>query len=133
MDTLDAIDRSKGDDSAHLIDILKYWLKRADPSPTSKGLVDALKSSPVGESQLARDVEDELHSLANSCSFDKSVHPPQVPSRQYNFTFWTQVGVRCLLIFMLFLVPHYSDHMPATKPELSPGIETNIHHDRQVM
>ena len=103
VDTLDAIERSRGDDGDHLRDILKFWLKRDAPTPTSKALVDALKSSPVGESRLACDVEDKLLSLPNSRSFDKSMHTPLVPSRQYNFLLWMKVI--CILIFMLiFLV-----------------------------
>ena len=100
VDTLDAIERSRGDDGDHLRDILKYWLKRAAPTPTSKALVDALKSSPVGESRLACDVEGKLHSLPNSHSLDKSMHTPLVRSRQCNFRLW----ILCMLIF-LFIVP----------------------------
>ena len=111
VDTLDAIERSRGDDGDHLRDILKYWLKRDAPTPTSKALVDALKSAPVGESRLACDVEDKLYSLSNSRSFDKSMHTPLVPSRQYNFRLWMKVI--CILSFMLiFLVglTLYSDY-----------------------
>ena len=99
VDTLDAIGRSRGDDGDHLRDILKYWLKRDAPTPTSKALVDALKSSPVGESRLACDVEDKLFSLPNSHSFDKGMHTPLVSSRQYNFLLWIKIA--CIVIFML--------------------------------
>ena len=112
VDTLDAIERSRGDDGDHLRDILKCWLKRDAPTPTSKALVDALKSSPVGESRLACDVEDNLYSLPNSRSFDKSMHTPLVPSRQYNFRVWMKLA--CILSFMLiFLVglTLYSDYI----------------------
>ena len=102
VDTLDAIERSRGDDGDRLRDVLKYWLRRAAPAPTSKALVDALKSAPVGESRLACDVEGKLYSLPNFRSFDKSMHTPPVPSRQYNFRLW--IKVICLLVFIVILI-----------------------------
>ena len=102
VDTLDAIKLSGENTGDHLRDILKYWLKRDAPTPTSKALVDALKSQTVGESRLACDVEDKLLSLPNSRSFDKSMHTPPVPSRQYNFRLWIK-GI-CLLIFIVILI-----------------------------
>ena len=110
---LDAIERNRGDDGDHLRDTLKKWLKRDAPTPTIKALVDALKSSPVGESRLASDVEDKLHSLLNSCSFDKSTHTPLVLSRQYSLSLW--IAVVCLLIFLFVLI-----------------FLVYIHHDQQV-
>ena len=98
VDTLDDIKLSGENTGDHLRDILKFWLKRDAPTPTSKALVDALKSSPVGESRLACDVEDKLLSLPNSRSFDKSMHTPPVPSRRYF------LKVICLLIFIFMLI-----------------------------
>ena len=109
---LDAIERSRGEDGDHLRDTLKKWLKRNSPTPTIKALVDALKSSPVGESRLASEVEDKLHSLLNSCSFDKSTHTPLVPSRQYSLPLL--IAVMCLLIFITLmfvsLVPTFTSN-----------------------
>ena len=117
---LDAIEQSRGDLGDHLRDTLKKWLKRDTPAPTIKALVDALKSSPVGESRLACHVKDKLPSLLNSCSFEKSTHTPLVPSRQSNFTLW--ITVMCLLIsitvMLIFLVPTFTSN--------------DIHHDQQV-
>ena len=96
---LDAIERSRGDDGDHLRDTLKKWLERDAPTPTIKALVDALKSSPVGESRLACDVEDKLHSLPNSPSFDKSTHTPLVLSRQCSLPLWIKVVIIFGLIF----------------------------------
>ena len=108
MDTLDAIERTRGDDGDHLRDVLKFWLKRAAPTPTSKALVDTLKSSPVGESRLACDVEDKLYSLPNSRSFDKSMHTPLVPSREYNFCLWMKLA--CFMLIFLVGLTLYSDY-----------------------
>ena len=102
VDTLDDIKQSGENSGDHLRDILECWLKRAAPTPTSKALVDALKSSPVGESRLACDVEDKLLSLPNSHSFDKSMHTPPVPSRQCKFHLWIK-AVSFVLIFLVAL------------------------------
>ena len=59
---LDAIERSRGDDGDHLRDTLNLWLKRDAPTPTVKTLVAVLKSSPVGESRLANDVQQSVQS-----------------------------------------------------------------------
>ena len=108
VDTLDATERTRGDDGDHLRAILKLWLKRAAPTPTSEALVDALKSSPVGESRLACDVEDKLHSLPNSHSFDKSMHTPLVPSRQCNFRL--RIKLACFMLIFLVGLTLYSDY-----------------------
>ena len=98
-DTLDAIECNRGNVGDHLRDMLKHWLKRVDPTPTSKTLVDALKSDPVGESRLAYDVENDLHSLPNPIpwphSSDKSILLPL--SRQYQ---WITVVLILTLLFL---------------------------------
>ena len=98
VDTLDAIERNRGDDGDHFRDMLKYWLKRADPTPTSKALVDALNSRLVGESWLVCDLESNLHSLSNPTrrphSSDESRHSPL--STQYRW-------IKAVLVIALFL------------------------------
>ena len=98
VDTLDAIERNKGDDGDHFRDMLKFWFKRTDPTPTSKALVDALNSRLVGESWLVCDLESNLHSLANPTrrphSSDESRHSPL--STQYRW-------IKVVLVFALFL------------------------------
>ena len=52
VDTLDSIEREKGDDGDHLRNVLKSWLKQG--GATWGALSDALKSPTVGERQLAK-------------------------------------------------------------------------------
>ena len=52
VDTLDSIEQEKGNDGDHLRNLLKRWLKQG--GATWGALADALKSSTVGECQLAK-------------------------------------------------------------------------------
>ena len=55
VNTLDYIEREKGDDWDHLRNLLKSWLKRG--GATWGTLSDALKSPSVGEHQLAKKLD----------------------------------------------------------------------------
>ena len=55
VDTLDSIERERGDDGDHLRNAMKWWLKRG--TPTWGALSHALKSPTVGECQLAKKLE----------------------------------------------------------------------------
>ena len=52
------IERKTGDSMDQLRDTLDYWMNN-DPSPSWRGLVDALKSPSVGAKRLAQKIEEE--------------------------------------------------------------------------
>ena len=59
-DTLDNIRSTCGSSTQDcLLEVLKKWLRRVNPYPTWKAIVDALKSIVVGEEKLAHKLEDE--------------------------------------------------------------------------
>ncbi len=57
--TLDAIEQAKANPSDRLEAVLVDWLRGATAATTWKQLIDALRSAPVGEIQLARKLELE--------------------------------------------------------------------------
>ena len=50
-----------------LRDTLDYWMHN-DPSPSWRGLVDALKAPSVGEKRLAEEIEEEYCDLEEQSS-----------------------------------------------------------------
>ena len=50
------IERKSNDSMDQLHEVLDYWMKN-DPSPSWRGLVDALKAPIVGENWLAEEIE----------------------------------------------------------------------------
>ena len=70
-DTLDNIKSNCGSSTQDcLLEVLKKWLRRVNPYPTWKTIVDALKSIVVGEEKLAQKLEDEY------CKQDNTRSPP---------------------------------------------------------
>ena len=55
--TLDAIEQAKANPSDRLEAVLVDWLRGATAATTWKQLIDALRSAPVGEIQLAEKLE----------------------------------------------------------------------------
>ena len=58
-DTLDNIEGNSGSTQHCLREMLKKWLRKVNPYPTWKAVVDALKSVVVGEETLAQQLEDK--------------------------------------------------------------------------
>ena len=53
--------------------MLDYWMNNAtDPLPSWKVLVDALKATTVGESRLAKELEERYCSPEDQCSLGES-------------------------------------------------------------
>ena len=70
-DTLDNIKSNCGSSTQDcLLEVLKKWLRRVNPYPTWKAIIDALKSIVVGEGNLAQKLEDEY------CKQDSTRSPP---------------------------------------------------------
>ena len=55
VDTLDSIERERGDDGDHLRNMLKWWLKQG--AATWRALADALKNPIIGEHQLSKKLD----------------------------------------------------------------------------
>ena len=71
-DTLDNIRSNCGSSTQHcLLEVLKVWLRKTNPYPTWKAVVDALRSAVVGEERVAKQLED-LYCKQDSFS---SAHP----------------------------------------------------------
>ena len=67
-DTLDNIEANSGSTQHCLREMLKKWLRKVNPYPTWKAVVDALKSVVVGEQKLAQQLEDEYCKQDNTRS-----------------------------------------------------------------
>ena len=90
-DTLDNID---GSTQHCLREMLKKWLRKVNPYPTWKAVVDALKSVVVGEEKLAQQLEDLY------CKQDST---RSLLSAQPGGYIWTQ----CIVVrFMLVTCVH---------------------------
>ena len=62
VDTLDSIQRERGDNVDHpLLHVLKYWLERG--GATWGALSDAFESPIVGESRLATELDVRAHGI----------------------------------------------------------------------
>ena len=64
---LDSIEANSNSTQHCLREMLKRWLRRVNPHPTWKAVVDALKSVVVGEQWLAQQLEEALY-----CKQDKT-------------------------------------------------------------
>ena len=74
-DTLDNIISNCGSSPRDcLLEVLKKWLRRVNPYPTWKAIVDALKSAAVGEQMLAEQLE-RLYSKQDSTRSLLSAQP----------------------------------------------------------
>ena len=80
--TLDAIKEQYDDPSHCLKETLKTWLKTCPSPPTWKNIVDALRSSTVGEVRLAADLEQKYCSTQDSSVAATHHHAPPTPSSQ---------------------------------------------------
>lgn len=58
-DVLDKIKGEESDSSNQLREMLKVWLKRAQPKPTWEAVVQALRSQTVGREQEASSLEEK--------------------------------------------------------------------------
>ena len=65
---LDSIEANSNSTQHCLREMLKRWLRRVNPHPTWKAVVDALKSVVVGEETLAQQLEDEYCKQDNTRS-----------------------------------------------------------------
>ena len=64
-----------------LCDTLDYWMRNS-PSPSWKHLVGALEALSVGETQLAKALEEKYCSSEEQSSFDESEASVQAKSHQ---------------------------------------------------
>ena len=77
--TLDAI-KEQYDDASHCLrETLTTWLKTCPSPPTWKSIVDALRSSTLGEVRLAADLEQKYCSTQDTATHH---HAPPTPSSQ---------------------------------------------------
>ena len=80
--TLDAIKEQYDDPSRCLRETLKTWLKTCPSSPTWKNIVDALRSSTVGEVRLAADLEQKYCSTQDTSVAATHHHALPAPPSQ---------------------------------------------------
>ena len=80
--TLDAIKKQYDDPSHCLKETLKTWPKTCPSLPTWKNIVDALRSSTVGEVRLAADLEQKYCSTQVTSVAVTHHHAPPAPSSQ---------------------------------------------------
>ncbi len=71
--TLEAIEQTKINPSDRLMEVLHDWL-RGTTIATWKQVIDALRSAPVGEIQLARKLELEHSSPGKYRKYKKTIH-----------------------------------------------------------
>ena len=76
--TLDAIKEQYDNLSHCLREALKTWLKTSPSAPTWSNIVDALRSSTVGEVRLAADLEHKYCSTQDIAATHQ--HTPPVPA-----------------------------------------------------
>ena len=76
--TLDAIKEQYDDLSHCLRETLKTWLKTCPSPPTWNNIIDALRSSTVGEVRLAEDLEQKYCSTQHASTHH---HAPPLPSQ----------------------------------------------------
>ena len=79
--TLDAIKEQYDDLSHCLREALKTWLKTSPSAPTWSNIVDALRSSTVGEVRLAADLEHK-YCLSIPVSHTSVIGQPSTPQLQ---------------------------------------------------
>ena len=80
--TLDAIKEQYDDPSHCLKETLKTWLKTCPSPPTWKNIVDALRSSTVGEVRLAGDLEQKYCSTQDTSVAATLHHASPAPPSQ---------------------------------------------------
>ena len=78
--TLDAIKEQYDDPSHCLRETLTTWLKTCPSLPTWKNIVDALRSSTVGEVRLAADLEQKYYSMQDTSVAATHHHALPAPS-----------------------------------------------------
>ena len=76
--TLDAIKEQYNDPSHCLREALKTWLKTCPSHPTWNNIIDALRSSTVGEVRLAAELEQKYCSTQDASTHH---HAPPLPSQ----------------------------------------------------
>ena len=79
IDRLDAVKEQYNHPSNCLRETLKIWLKTY-PSPTWSNVVEALRSSTIGEPKLAADLECNYCSIQDTYVVTTHHHVPQVPA-----------------------------------------------------
>ena len=79
--TLDAIKEQYNDPSHCLREALKTWLKTCPSPPTWSNIIDALRSTTVGEVRLAADLEQNHCSTQDTCIAATPHHAPPSPSQ----------------------------------------------------
>ena len=79
--TLDAIKEQYDDLSHHLRETLKTWLKTCPSHPTWNNIIDALRSSTVGEVRLAADLEQKYCSTQDPSVAATHHRAPPLPSQ----------------------------------------------------
>ena len=80
--TLDAIEEQYDDPSHCLRETLKTWLKTSPSPPTWSNILDALRSSTVGEVRLAADLEQKYCSTQDSSIAATHHHALPAPPSQ---------------------------------------------------
>ena len=83
--TLDAIKEQYDDPSHCLRETLKTWLKTSPSAPTWTNIVDALRSSTVGEVRLAADLQNK-YCLSIPVSHTSVIGQPSTPQLQASAT-----------------------------------------------
>ena len=79
IDKLDSIKERYSDHSDCLRETLKIWLKIYPPCPTWTNIIDALRSSTVGKTKLAADLEQKFCSTQEA-SVAATQHPVAIPA-----------------------------------------------------
>ena len=121
--TLDAIKEQYDDPSHCLRKTLTTWLKTCPSPPTWKNIVDALRSSTVGEVRLAADLEQKYCSTQDTsvAATHHLVSPPLVSLSQPH-TQTTTLPSQCTVSTIqppLFASSSYSVTPPSHPPPLS--------------
>ena len=86
--TLDAVKEQYDDLSHCLRETLKTWLKTCPSAPTWSNIVDALRSSTVGEVRLAADLEQKYYSQQDIAASHQHAPPVSAipPSQTHTWT-----------------------------------------------